>query len=87
MRGVGLYGMAVISLIAGLIAGLLLNRRFSGPTYMFAGLLGSVLGGFLLRALHLDIAADMLQSLAAATLGAVILLGVWSLFRRPGKAR
>jgi uncharacterized membrane protein YeaQ/YmgE (transglycosylase-associated protein family) len=85
MRGVGLFGMAVISLIAGLIAGVLLNRRFSGPTYMMAGLLGSLLGGFLLRELRLDIAADILQSLAAATLGAVILLGLFSLMRRPSK--
>ena len=82
MRGVGLFGALLISLVAGLIASLLLRRRWSGLTYIVAGLAGSVLGGYLLHQLNLEVESGLLESLIASLLGAVILLGVLGLVRR-----
>ncbi len=82
MRGVGLFGALLISLVAGLVAGLVLRRRWSGLTYIIAGLAGSVLGGYLLHQLNLELESGVLESFIAATLGAVILLGVLGLVRR-----
>ena len=82
MRGVGLFGALLISLLAGLIASLMLGRRWSSLTYMIAGLAGSVLGGYLLHRLNLEAASGVLESFIASILGAVILLGVLGLLRR-----
>jgi len=82
MRGVGLFGALLISLMAGLIAGIVLRRRWSGLTYIVAGLAGSVLGGYLLHRLNLEVESGLLESIIAALLGAVILLGVLGLVRR-----
>jgi len=83
MRGVGLFSALVISILSGLIASLLLNHRRSGLTYLLAGLAGSVLGGYLIRRLHIDLASGLIGSFIASILGAVILLGLLGLVRRP----
>ena len=82
MRGVGLFGALLISLLSGLVASLVLGRRWSGLTYMIAGLAGSVLGGYLLHRLNLEVASGVLESFIASILGAVILLGVLGLLRQ-----
>ena len=87
LRGVGLFGAVVISLLSGLVAGLLVRRRWSGTTYIIAGLAGSVLGGYLMRKLNLELESGLVESFVASILGAVILLGVLGLVRRArGKA-
>ena len=82
MRDVGLMSALLISLMAGLAAALLLGRRWSGLTYLMAGLAGSVLGGYLLRRLDLRFESGLLESIIASVLGAVILLSVLGLLRR-----
>ena len=82
MRGVGLFGALLISLLSGLVASLVLRRRWSGLTYIVAGLAGSVLGGYLLQRLDLEVESGVLESVIASLLGALILLGVLGLVRR-----
>ena len=82
MRGVGLFGALLIAIVSGLIAGVVTRRRWSGLTYLLAGLAGSVLGGYLLHRLNLGVESGVLESFIASLLGALILLGLLGLVRR-----
>ena len=75
----GLIGWIVIGLIAGWLAGKIARGAgFGCITDIILGLVGSVLGGWLF--MKLGIGGGVLYSLAAATVGAVILVAIVHLF-------
>ena len=84
MHGVGLFSSILIGLLAGWIASMIVNRHHGLIVNLIIGLIGGLIGGFL---------ADLLgfaymgfwASLVAAVLGAVVLLFLLGLFRRPAR--
>ena len=79
-RGHSLWAWLFIGLIAGWLAGFAFRGRgFGCITDIVLGLVGSVIGGWLFT--HFGImSGDFYYSLAAATAGAVILVGISRLF-------
>jgi uncharacterized membrane protein YeaQ/YmgE (transglycosylase-associated protein family) len=76
----GLIGWIVIGLIAGWLAGKIARGAGYGCiTDIILGLVGSVLGGWLFMKLGI-LGGGFLYSLAAATVGAVILVTIVHLF-------
>jgi uncharacterized membrane protein YeaQ/YmgE (transglycosylase-associated protein family) len=76
----GLLGWIVIGLLAGWLAGKIARGQGYGCiTDIILGLVGSVLGGWLFMKLGI-FGGGFLYSLAAATLGAVILVAIVHLF-------
>ncbi len=76
----GLIGWLLIGLIAGWLAGKIARGRgFGCITDIILGLVGSFLGGWVFTKLGL-FGGGFLYSLAAATLGAVILVSIVHLF-------
>jgi uncharacterized membrane protein YeaQ/YmgE (transglycosylase-associated protein family) len=78
-----LIGWLLIGLIAGWLAGKIARGRGYGCiTDVILGLIGSVLGGWIFTKLGLvvDANSSFLYSLAAATVGAVILVAIVHLF-------
>ena len=76
----GLIGWIVIGLIAGWLAGKIARGAGYGCiTDIVLGLVGSVLGGWLFMKLGI-LGGGFLVSLAAATVGAVIIVSVVHLF-------
>jgi uncharacterized membrane protein YeaQ/YmgE (transglycosylase-associated protein family) len=75
-----LVGWLVIGLIAGWLAGKIARGRgFGCITDIVLGLIGSVLGGWLFLKLGI-LGGGFIYSLAAATVGAVILVAIVHLF-------
>jgi uncharacterized membrane protein YeaQ/YmgE (transglycosylase-associated protein family) len=76
----GLLSWIIIGLIAGWLAGKISRGAGYGcVTDIILGLVGSVLGGWIFTQLHI-LGGGWLYSLAAATVGAVILVAVVHLF-------
>jgi uncharacterized membrane protein YeaQ/YmgE (transglycosylase-associated protein family) len=76
----GLLGWIVIGLIAGWLAGKIARGAGYGCiTDIILGLVGSVLGGWLFMKLGI-FGGGFLYSLAAATVGAIILVAIVHLF-------
>jgi uncharacterized membrane protein YeaQ/YmgE (transglycosylase-associated protein family) len=76
----GLIGWIVIGLIAGWLAGKIARGAGYGCiTDIILGLVGSVLGGWLFMKLGI-LGGGFLYSLAAATVGAIILVAIVHLF-------
>jgi uncharacterized membrane protein YeaQ/YmgE (transglycosylase-associated protein family) len=76
----GLIGWLLIGLVAGWLAGKIARGRgFGCITDIVLGLIGSYLGGWLFIKLGI-LGGGFLYSLAAATLGAVILVSIAHLF-------
>jgi len=76
----GLWGWLLIGLIAGWLAGKIARGRgFGCITDIILGLIGSFLGGWVFTKLGIW-GGGFLYSLAAATLGAVILVSIAHLF-------
>jgi uncharacterized membrane protein YeaQ/YmgE (transglycosylase-associated protein family) len=76
----GLIGWVIIGLIAGWLAGKIARGEGYGCiTDIILGLVGSVLGGWLFMKLGI-MGGGFLYSLAAATVGAVILVTIVHLF-------
>lgn len=76
----GLIGWIIIGLIAGWLAGKIARGAGYGCiTDIILGLVGSVLGGWLFMKLGI-LGGGFLYSLAAATVGAVILVTIVHLF-------
>ena len=76
----GLIGWLIIGLLAGWLAGKLARGEGYGClTDIVLGLIGSVLGGWIFTRLGI-FGGGFLYSLAAATLGAVILVSIVHLF-------
>ncbi|HWZ97896.1 MAG TPA: GlsB/YeaQ/YmgE family stress response membrane protein [Candidatus Dormibacteraeota bacterium] len=78
----GLVSWILLGLIAGWLAGKIARGRGYGClTDILLGLIGSVLGGWIFRKLEIGTGTGgFLYSLAAATVGAVILVVVVHLF-------
>jgi uncharacterized membrane protein YeaQ/YmgE (transglycosylase-associated protein family) len=73
-------GWLLIGLIAGWLAGTVSRGRgFGCLANIFLGLVGAVLGGWIFSKLGIE-RFGFIYSLAAATLGAVILVAIASLF-------
>jgi uncharacterized membrane protein YeaQ/YmgE (transglycosylase-associated protein family) len=78
----GLIGWIVIGLLAGWLAGKIVRGAGYGCiTDIILGLIGSIIGGWLFMKLEI-LGGGFLYSLAAATVGAVILVAVGRLFSR-----
>jgi uncharacterized membrane protein YeaQ/YmgE (transglycosylase-associated protein family) len=76
----GLLGWIIIGLIAGWLAGKIARGAGYGCiTDIILGLVGSVLGGWLFMKLGI-LGGGFLYSLAAATVGAIILVAIVHLF-------
>ena len=76
----GFWGWLLIGLIAGWLAGKIARGRgFGCITDIILGLIGSFLGGWVFTKLGIW-GGGFLYSLAAATLGAVILVSIAHLF-------
>lgn len=83
----GWLGWIIIGLLAGWIAGVLTRGRgFGCIVNVLLGLIGAVLGGWIFMRLGL-IAWGFVGSLAAATVGAVLLVTIARLFAGGGKSR
>ena len=81
----GLIGWIVIGLIAGWLAGKIARGAgFGCITDIILGLVGSVLGGWIFMKLGI-FGGGFLYSLAAATVGAVVLVAVVHLFSGPSR--
>jgi uncharacterized membrane protein YeaQ/YmgE (transglycosylase-associated protein family) len=77
----GLIGWLVIGLLAGWLAGKIARGRgFGCIGDIVLGLIGSVIGGWIFTQLGIVHANTFLYSLAAATVGAVILVSIAHLF-------
>jgi len=76
----GLIGWIVIGLLAGWLAGKLSRGRgFGCLTNVILGLIGAVIGGWIFSRLGIE-AWGFIGSLAAATVGAVVLVAIAGLF-------
>lgn len=77
----GLIGWLLIGLIAGWLAGKIARGQgFGCIGDILLGLIGSVIGGWIFTQLGIVHANTFLYSLAAATVGAVILVSIAHLF-------
>ncbi len=77
----GLIWWLLIGLVAGWLAGKLARGRgFGCIGDILIGLIGSVIGGWIFTKLGIVHANTFLYSLAAATLGAVVLVSIAHLF-------
>jgi uncharacterized membrane protein YeaQ/YmgE (transglycosylase-associated protein family) len=74
MVGVGWFSALIIGMLAGWIAERVFNRRHGILTNLAVGLVGSMIGGFVARRLHLHIGGGFVDSLIVSSIGAVILL-------------
>jgi uncharacterized membrane protein YeaQ/YmgE (transglycosylase-associated protein family) len=76
----GFWGWILLGLLAGWLAGKLSRGRGYGCiTDIILGLIGSVIGGWIFTKLNI-LGGGFIYSLAAATLGAVILVSIVHLF-------
>jgi uncharacterized membrane protein YeaQ/YmgE (transglycosylase-associated protein family) len=79
-RGNSLWAWLFVGLIAGWLAGFAFRGRgFGCITDIVLGLVGSVIGGWLFTYLGI-MGGDFYYSLAAATVGAMVLVGISRLF-------
>jgi uncharacterized membrane protein YeaQ/YmgE (transglycosylase-associated protein family) len=77
----GLLGWIIIGLIAGWLAGKIARGEGYGcVTDVILGLVGSILGGWIFTRLGIVGTGGFLYSLAAATVGAVVLVTIVHLF-------
>ena len=73
----------IVGGLAGWLAGTLIKGGgFGIVVNVLLGIVGSVIGGYLFGALGIAAGSGFIGSLAAATVGAVVLLAVVSVFRR-----
>jgi uncharacterized membrane protein YeaQ/YmgE (transglycosylase-associated protein family) len=78
---IGLLLVAVVGLVVGVIAKVLMPGKDPGGWFMtiLLGIAGSWVGGFLMAALGL---AGTVPALIGAIIGAMVLLGVFRLFKK-----
>src|SRR6266436_816485 len=81
----GLIGWIIIGLLAGWLAGTISRGRgFGCIVDVILGLIGAVLGGWIFTKLGI-FGGGVLYSIAAATLGAVVLVAIGRLFAGGGE--
>lgn len=81
MDGVGLYGEILIGMLAGWFAALALGRRHSLFVYMAVGFVGAMLGHAIATDLDIQL-VGVWGSLIAATVGSILFLAPFAIFRR-----
>jgi uncharacterized membrane protein YeaQ/YmgE (transglycosylase-associated protein family) len=81
--GMGIIGWIVMGLIAGFIAGKLVNDRGEGAVMdIVLGIVGAVIGGWLFTAFgSAGVTGFNVWSLMVAVVGAVVLLVAWHTIR------
>ena len=80
----------VIILLVGLIAGWLAGKLVQGTGFgiigdIIIGIIGAFVGSWLLPQLGIRIGAGLVNAIASATIGAVLVLFALRLFRRGGR--
>jgi uncharacterized membrane protein YeaQ/YmgE (transglycosylase-associated protein family) len=79
----GVVSWLLVGLLAGWIAGnVTRGSGFGCITNVVIGVIGAFIGGLILEVFNIDGTAGFLESLAIATLGAVLLLAIANLARR-----
>ena len=81
MSGVGWLLAIIVGVLAGWIAEKIMRRDHGLLTNLIVGLVGALIGKFLLNMMGVGY-EGILPSLGAAVLGAVILLAILGLFNR-----
>jgi len=85
LRSHSFWAWLLIGLIAGWLAGFAFRGRgFGCITDIILGLIGSVIGGWLFNYFGI-MGSDFYMSLAAAAVGAIILVGIARLFNSDAK--
>ncbi len=82
MHGLGLIGSIIVGILAGWIAERVMNRNHGILTNLVVGLVGALIGGFLANAMGFAW-NGWIGSTIVAAIGAVILLFLLGLVRRP----
>lgn len=81
MNGVGFIGAIIIGIFAGWLAEKIMKRDHGLLTNLVVGLVGALLGAFIVSMLGISY-GGWIASLVVSTLGAVLLLWLFGLFRR-----
>ena len=80
----GIIGWIIIGIVAGWLAEKIMKRNHGLLTNLVVGVVGAIIGGFIAsRLLGLDVGGFNIMTLLVATVGAVILLFVLGMVRRP----
>lgn len=81
MDGVGLIGAIIIGIAAGWIAEKVMKREHGLITNLVVGVVGALIGGFVAGLVGISF-GGWVGSLVISTLGAIILLWLFSLMRK-----
>ncbi|ENZ80323.1 MULTISPECIES: GlsB/YeaQ/YmgE family stress response membrane protein [Caulobacter] len=81
MSGMGVFAAAVIGILAGWIADLVLARHHSLFIKLLIGVIGSYIGAFIASRIDLHL-PGFAGELVVSSVGAILFLAVLSLFRR-----
>jgi uncharacterized membrane protein YeaQ/YmgE (transglycosylase-associated protein family) len=87
LTSVGWVGYIIIGAIAGWIAGMIMKTKYGFLADIVIGIVGALIGGFLLSFFLDTGSGGWWFTLFTATLGAVILLWLLRLVRAPGNSR
>lgn len=82
MSGFGFIAWIIIGLIAGWLAEKIMKRDHGLWTNLIVGVVGALLGGFLVNMLGMDASGRWIVGIIVATLGAVILLFLLGMIRK-----
>lgn len=82
MSGFGFIAWIIIGIVAGWLAEKIMKRDHGLLTNLIVGIVGALLGGFLVNLLGFDAGGGWIAGIIVATLGAVILLFLLSLIKR-----
>lgn len=87
MEGLSFIGWIVVGIVAGWLAEQIMRRDHGLLTNLIVGIVGALLGGFLYSSLlGGDAGGNWIVSIIVATVGAVILLFLLGLVKRPRRA-
>ncbi len=82
MSGFGFIAWIIIGLIAGWLAEKIMKRDHGLWTNLIVGVVGALLGGFLVNMLGMDASGSWIVGIIVATLGAVILLFLLGMIKK-----